>query len=72
MPGIPRYHTVSNISSLVKIRVQCHSIFILFDGAYFLLALVVGDESSLLRMANQLAVLASYWALLTSLTIMLH
>ena len=35
---------------------------ILFDGAYFLLAvMVVGDKSSWWKMANKLAVLAGYW-----------
>ena len=58
------------------IFVQCHSklangcFTILFDDAYFLLAVMVeGDESSRLRMPNQPAVLAGYWPLLTALLI---
>ena len=54
--------------------VQCHSklgngcFTILFDGAYFLLALMVeGDESSWLRMANYPVVLAGYRPSLTAL-----
>ena len=44
----------------------CFTIF--FDGAYFLLAVIVeGDESSWLRMANWPAVLAGYRPLLTAL-----
>ena len=40
----------------------------LFDGPYYLLAVMVKeDESSLLRIANLPAVLASYWPLLTTL-----
>ena len=43
---------------------------ILFKGAYFLLAVMVeGDESSQLRIANLLAVLAGYQPLLTALII---
>ena len=56
--------------------VQCHSklgngyFTMLFDGASFLLAVMVeGDESSRLKMANQPAVLAGYWPLLTPLSI---
>ena len=49
---------------------------ILFDGVYFLLAVMVeGDTSSQLRMANQPADLASYQSLLTALAhtqILLH
>ena len=41
---------------------------ILFLGAYFLLAVMVeGDESSWLKRADQLEVLAGYWPLLTAL-----
>ena len=40
----------------------------LFDGAYFLLSVIVeGDESSQLRMANEPAVFFGYWPLLTAL-----
>ena len=53
---------------------ECHSklgngcFTILFDGAYFLLAVMVeGDESSQLKRANQQAVLAGYRLLLTAL-----
>ena len=56
------------------IRVEFHSKLgngcytILFEGAYFLLPVMVeGYESSQLRMANYLAVLASYRPLLTAL-----
>ena len=59
--GIPRHRTarVFHRSKPVQICIQCHSklelecFTILFDGAYFLLAVMVkGDESSQLRMTN--------------------
>ena len=41
------------IQCLSKLGNGCFTIIILFDGAYFLLAVMVeGDESSRLRMAN--------------------
>ena len=73
----PRRFTTSHsssVSQIIIICIECHSkqgngcFTILFEGAYFLLAVMVeGCESSQLRMANQLAVLASYQHLLTAL-----
>ena len=61
------------------ICVQCHSKWehgcftILFNGAYFLLAVMIeGDESSRLRMANQPVILAGYQPLLTALNKLLE
>ena len=66
------FHRSKAVNRLIC--VQCHSklgnncFTILFDGAYFLLAVMVeGDKSSQLRMANYPAVLAGYWPLLTAL-----
>ena len=67
--GIPWHRTVRTFhrSKPVSICIQCHSklehrcFTILFDRAYFLLAVMVErDESSRLRTDTQLAVLASY------------
>ena len=60
-PGIPRYCKVRMFhrSTAVRICIQCHSklgkgcFTILFNGVYYLLAVMVeGDKSSQLRMAN--------------------
>ena len=67
-------HDITQFECFTDICIECHSkqgnrcFTILFEGAYFLLAVMVeGCESSQLRMANQLAVLASYQHLLTAL-----
>ena len=77
--GIPRMVRTFQRSKLVYICAQCHSklehgcFTILFNGAYFLLAVMVErDESSRQRMANWPAVLAGYWPLLTALNKLLE
>ena len=57
---ITRFEHFTYLNLFLKICIQCHSklgnkcfTIFFFDGAYFLLAVVVeGDESSQLRMAN--------------------
>ena len=63
---LPTNHIIYIIYKLWHIRFKSGKWMpyniILFDGAYFLLAvMVVGDESSWLKMANKLAVLAGWW-----------
>ena len=56
-----------SMSSKTEKQMLCNNNY-LFDGAYFLLSVIVeGDESSHLRMANEPAVFFGYWPLLTAL-----
>ena len=69
---IARFERFTDLN--LRVCIRCHSklgngcFTILFDAAYFLLAVMVeGDRNSWLRMANKPAVLTGYWPLLTAL-----
>ena len=65
------------LARVFDILLQCHSklgngCLTIFNGVYFLLAVMVEGEESRLKRANYPAVLASYQPLLTALLVTLH